>query len=144
MVTINDVYCKFGEVSEAAQLLETEIGTALLSLRAVENNLLSGDKPTQAKEILEKINRSTLGTVLKQIEKSSVLPEHLDQLLADALLQRNRLAHCFYREHNIRRYTAEGCEKMIEDLESIHETIFAAYKALLMPIRDRHWCNNFR
>ena len=35
MPTLDDVYRKFGEASEAAQLLETELGTMLLTVGAV-------------------------------------------------------------------------------------------------------------
>jgi hypothetical protein len=48
MSTLNDVYQKFGEVSEAAQLLETELGTLLLSIRADEHALFSGGNPELA------------------------------------------------------------------------------------------------
>jgi hypothetical protein len=33
MLTLDDVYSKFGEAAEAAQLLETELGNMLLLVR---------------------------------------------------------------------------------------------------------------
>lgn len=36
MPTLDDVYCKFGFASEAAQLLETELGNMLLIAGATE------------------------------------------------------------------------------------------------------------
>jgi hypothetical protein len=39
--TLDDVYRKFGETAEAAQLLETELGTKLLVRRGVAANLLN-------------------------------------------------------------------------------------------------------
>ena len=41
--TLDDVYRKFGEASEAAQLLETELGTLLLWEQAIADDLLGED-----------------------------------------------------------------------------------------------------
>jgi hypothetical protein len=41
MPTLDDVYRKFGEVSEAAQLVETELGSMLLFFGAVDEGLWS-------------------------------------------------------------------------------------------------------
>jgi len=64
MPTRDDIYRKFGEASEAAQLIETEIGTMLLFFGVVDEGLI---KPTLevdgkwATELLKRINRQTLG-----------------------------------------------------------------------------------
>jgi hypothetical protein len=131
MPTLDEVYRKFGEVAEAAQLLETELGTMLLCVRGVENDLFAGDKGELATEIYNKINKSTLGQVLKQVAKSAGFSGDLELLLANALAERNSLFHSFYRKHNFRRNSDEGRAKMIEDLERKHETILEAYKAIM-------------
>ena len=84
-----------------------------------------------ATDIYNKINKSTLGQVLKQLENSVRFPQPVDLLLSNALAERNRLFHSFYRKHNFRRNSDSGREKMVEDLERMHETILAAYKAIL-------------
>jgi hypothetical protein len=131
MPTLDDIYRKFGEASEAAQLLETELGNILLSIRGTEANLFSTQNPELAKEILRKINRSTLGQLLKQLGNSINSLDQLEQLFSDALAKRNRLAHSFYRDHNFRRNTDEGRAIMMKDLESIHATLLETYKAAL-------------
>jgi len=65
--SLNEVYRKFGEVAEAAQLLETELGNLLLLHRGVEAGLLENKDPEAAARILEQINRNTLGQVLWQL-----------------------------------------------------------------------------
>ncbi len=65
MSTLNDVYRKFGEASEAAQLLETELGTLLLKKRASEGGLFLEPSPSAARDLLDRINKSTLGQLLK-------------------------------------------------------------------------------
>ena len=56
----------------------------------------------------------------------------VEQLLSDALVSRNRLAHSFYLKHNFRRNSDAGREVMLRDLEAIHETLLDAYKAVLL------------
>ena len=131
MPTLDDIYRKFGEASEAAQLLETELGNILLSIRGTEANLFSSQNPELAKEILRKINRSTLGQALEQLGNSVNTFDQLEQLFSDALAKRNHLAHSFYPEHNFRRNTDEGRAIMMRDLKSIHDTLLEAYKAAL-------------
>ena len=131
MPTLDDVYRKFGEVAEAAQLLETELGTMQLCANGEERNLFAGDKGELATEICNKINRSTLGQLLKRLAKSAGIPGDLELLLANALAERNQLFHSFYRKHNFKRNSDEGRAKMLEDLERKHETIIEAYKAVM-------------
>jgi hypothetical protein len=131
MPTLDDVYRKFGEVAEAAQLLETELGTMLLLFKGMEHDLFAGDKGELATEIYEKINKSTIGDILKKVSTAAGFSGDLQMLLARALADRNELIHSFYRKHNFRRNSDEGCAKMLEDLMSKHETILEGYMALL-------------
>ena len=71
MPTLDEVYRKFGKVSEAAQLLETELGTMLLSVQATEHDLFASDKGELATEILEKINKSTFGELIRKLAKAA-------------------------------------------------------------------------
>jgi hypothetical protein len=131
MPTLDEVYRKFGEVAEAAQLLETELGTIELCAKGIEHELFAGDKGELATEIYNKINKTTLGQLLKQLGKSTGFSGDLELLLANAIAERNRLIHSFYRTHNFRRNSDEGRAKMLEDLDRMHETILEAYKAII-------------
>lgn len=132
MTTLDDVYRKFGETSEAAQLLEVELGTILIQIGATEKNLLNEPNLEQAFELFKKVNRQTLGQLLKNVGSSTKSINHLETLLSHALDERNRLAHSFYRHHNFRRNSEEGRKLMLADLESIHNTLIEAYKAVLL------------
>ena len=132
MPTLDDVYRKFGETSEAAQLLETELGNILLSIGAVEADLFEKPDPQRASNLYRKINRQTLGQLLRNVRGSTDTLDHLEALLAHALDARNRLAHAFYRQHNFRRNSSEGRTIMLDDLEEIHSTLIEAYKAVLL------------
>jgi hypothetical protein len=132
MANLNDVYLKFGFASEAAQLLETELGNILFQTGALEQDLFETQNSYEATELLNKINRKTLGQLLKGVKNTSESVEDLEELLLKALKERNRLAHSFYREHNFRRNTEEGCQIMLNDLEHIHELLIEAYKAVML------------
>ena len=132
MSTLDDVYRKFGEVSEAAQLLETELGNVLIKIGAAEANLLNEPNPDRASELFKKINHQTLGQLLKNVSNSTESVGHLEALLSRALAERNRLSHSFYRRHNFRRNSEEGRVFMLKDLESIHDTLLEAYKAVML------------
>ncbi|MBS0526435.1 MAG: hypothetical protein JSS04_22585 [Proteobacteria bacterium] len=131
MPTLDEVYRKFGEVAEAAQLLETELGTMQLCAEGWEHDLFAGDKGELATEIYNQINKSTLGLLLRQLAKSVGFSGDLELLLANALAERNQLFHSFYRKHNFRRNSDDGRAKMLEDLDRKHGTILGAYKAVI-------------
>jgi hypothetical protein len=132
MPSLDDVYRKYGETAEAAQLLETELGNQLLQIEATTENLFSKTDPGRALEIVDKINAHTLGQLLKRLNLSNRLADELQAILMKALEERNRLSHTFYRQHNFRRNSDSGRATMLDDLVSIHETLLHAYKAVLL------------
>lgn len=132
--SIDDVYRMFGEAAEGAQLLETELGNILMSTRAEDENLFERENRGKGAEILEKINRSTLGWILKELRGRNGIPDDADRAFANALAERNRLMHVFYREHNFRRNSSDGCKLMVADLRTIDHTIMEAY-AIALKVR---------
>ena len=132
MPTLQDVFAKFGDAAEAAQLLETELGNLLLAATVESHGLAKTRNKVLAKRILLDINRQTLGQLIQALTKSSPPPPELEDELMLALTERNRLHHSFYREHNFRRNSEEGRMLMIADLNFIHERILQAYKSVLL------------
>lgn len=132
MPTLDEVYRKFGETSETAQLLETELANLLLKVGAVEANLLDQPDPTRASSLLRSINRQTLGQLLTSLNRSTDSLAHLQALLLQALAERNRLSHSFYRQHNFRRNSEEGRALMLKDLRAIDNVLLDAYKAVML------------
>ena len=129
--SLNEVYRKFGEVSEAAQLLETELGTLLLVHKGAEAGLFETKNPEAAARILDQVSRNTLGQLLWQLRGNYDELDALESLLTVAKAERNRLNHSFYRKHNFRRNSADGRTLMLRDLETMHEKIIDAYKAVM-------------
>jgi hypothetical protein len=121
MPTLDDVYRKFGETAEAAQLLETELGTAQLFLRGVHEAIITPTLQADGKraaELLKKIDRQTLGQHISETKRHTDALDKVEPLLLAALKERNRLSHSFYREHNIRKNADGGRAVMLADLES--------------------------
>jgi hypothetical protein len=133
MPKLDDVYCKFGNAAEAAQLLETELGNALLKHGIVEEDLLDQLNPERAMVLFREVNKQTLGRLIRKLKDKNVsIVANLEDVLAKALEERNGLSHSFYRQHNFRRNSDEGRQLMLEDLESIHTTLVDAYKAVML------------
>ena len=132
MATIDEVYRKFGEAYEAAQLLETELGTLLLEHKCIDAGLLENSDPIRATAIYDRINKQTLGQLIRSRGSIGDSIKNLQRVLGDALESRNRLTHSFYLRHNFRRNSDDGRDAMLRDLETIHEDLLEAYKAVLL------------
>ena len=132
MPTLDDVYRKFGETFEAAQLLETELGTLLVDQKCIDAGLLRNPDPCRATEIYNHVNEQTLGRLIRSLRAAGHSTVALEQVLNDALASRNRLAHSFYLQHNFRRNSHNGRDVMLRDLEVIHKNLLEAYKAVLL------------
>ncbi len=132
MPKLDNVYRKFGDAAEAAQLLETELGNRLIEHGIVEENLVNQRDPHRATELFRQINKHTLGQLVAKLKAKNQSIANLEDLLAKALDERNRLFHSFYRQHNFRRNSDEGRQRMLDDLEAVHNTLLDAYKAVLL------------
>ena len=132
MPTLDDVYRKFGEVSEAAQLLETELGSERMFHALGEKGLFPPTSVADRKavaDLISGIDSQTLGQLINS--HTGDLGE-LKPLLSTALDERNRLVHSFYRQHAFRKFSDDGRAIMMQDLEAIHNALLKAYKALLL------------
>lgn len=132
MPSIEDVYAKFGEAAEAAQLLETELGNILLAEAVNQHGFAKVRNKALAKKIIGEIDRKSLGQLISSVRKSVPPPDHLAEELSIALEERNRLNHSFYREHNFRRNSEEGRAVMVADLQVIHDRILRAYVSVMV------------
>lgn len=131
MVALSDLFAKFGEVAEAAQLLETQIGNLLLLAAAEVHSLEKIQNIDLARKIIRDIDRKTLGQLIKTFRVECNAGNKLEEIFAIALVERNRLNHSFYRQHNIRKFSGEGRLIMLNDLEAIHQKILLAYSSAL-------------
>ena len=132
MPKLDDVYWKFGFAAEAAQLLETELGNELMKHGIVEEDLVNQPNPNRAADVFRRVDKNTLGQLITKLKAKNQSIANLEDALAKALDERNRLFHSFYRQHNFRRNSDEGRQLMLDDLESIHKTLLEAYKGVML------------
>ncbi|MBE0656909.1 MAG: hypothetical protein IH602_04415, partial [Bryobacteraceae bacterium] len=133
MPTLDDVYRKFGEVSEAAQIVETDLGTVLMFFGAVDEGIITPTLEVDSKratDLMHRINGQTFGQLLRNTKRHTGTLDQIEPLLSKAVDERNRLTHSFYRQHNFRRNSEPGRAIMMQDLEEIHETLLQAMRAL--------------
>ena len=123
MTTLEAIYQKFGETADAAQVLENEIGNILFEAAVHAENLIAKKNPTRAREIVDRINRMTLGQLFRSMTFDENVKAAAEERIQTALLERNRLSHSFFREHNLRRNSPEGRTKMLEDLLRMHKVM---------------------
>lgn len=125
----HELYAKYGIAAETAQLFETELGTLLLCLRALENGWHFVPDGEAAREVLNEIVRSTLGRLLHNLKRHIKIEGDLEVGFTSALEARNRLMHGFFERHNLKVQTEEGRQEMIADLEALHGELFTAWRA---------------
>ena len=129
MADRHELYAKYGIAAEAAQLFETELGTLLLGLRGLDEGWHLVPDGEAAREILDTIDRSTLGRMLNDLKRHITIEGDLEEGFAAALRARNRLMHGFFERHNFKIQTEEGRREMIADLDGLHDELFAAWRA---------------
>jgi hypothetical protein len=127
MATREQVYEKFGITAEAAQLFETELGTILLALEGEKQGWHIAADAKRATVFYEKLNRKTLGELLRSVREYVDFAPDVDAAFEIALAARNRLNHGFFERHNLAIFSEAGCVAMIADLDRLHDQLLAAY-----------------
>jgi hypothetical protein len=128
MADRHELYAKYGIAAEAAQLFETELGTLLLCLRALDEGWHIVPDGEAAREVLDEIDRSTLGRLLHRLKRHIKIEGDLEESFSSALEARNRLMHGFYERHNFKIQTEDGRREMVADLDALHGELFAAWR----------------
>ena len=128
MADRHELYVKYGIAAEAAQLFETELGTLLLCLRALDEGWHVVPDGEAATQVLASIDRSTLGRLLHDLRRHITIEGELEEGFLSALEARNRLMHGFFERHNFRIQTEEGRRVMTLDLDRLHGECFAAWR----------------
>ena len=128
MASRDQLYAKFGEAAEAAQLFETELSTMLLCLRAMENGWHILPDGERAGAVLREIDQKTLGHLIRDLRPYMNLDESTEARFGSALDARNKLIHGFFERHNFKIQTDAGRDEMLDDLEGLHAQLFYAWQ----------------
>lgn len=144
MASREDVYVQFGKAAEVAQMLEREIGTALLALDGLETKSYLQPNADTYQRLAQAIDAQTLGASLKKMGKYFDLRNETGGIFSRALDTRNRLSHRFFAAHGLAMIDDGGRDKMVDDLREIQSTLATAYaiasplsKTLVQTLMDR-------
>lgn len=128
MASADQMYVKFGQTAEAAQLFETDLSTIVLAIEGRKNAWHISPNVTQARAFYERLNRKTLGQLLQEVGRHISLDDDTAELFNEALNARNLVNHGFFERHNFAIQTEDGRQGMIEDLDRLHSRLHGAWK----------------
>lgn len=132
MATRDELYAKFGITAEAAQLFETELGTLLLAVSAIEHGWDTTPDPPGAQKALDQIEGHTPGRLLGVLKGKVVFDENLAERFTLALKARNRLNHGFYERHNFKIQTAKAATSWLPIWKNFTRNFFRFGKSRLV------------
>jgi len=143
MPTPDDVYREFGKAAEQAQHFESALGTILLVCKIFENEAKSESnlQENYYQDLLARIDRNTLGALLRKVSERVAVPADYANIFESALRIRNYLIHGFYREYDSSFETTPGRDTMVIRLAESHKQLGeareAAERLLRTYVRDQ-------
>lgn len=140
---VREVYSRFGRAMFSAQVLEHGIVNALLVLRLMPTMKDHAGR-TSWDEAFDRFYDSelakTFGNMVRALEQTGAFSSDLIDRLRAAKVQRDHLAHRFFRDHDLDFMTKPGRVKMIaecEDLIEQFQEIDREIEVVVSPERER-------
>jgi hypothetical protein len=127
-----ELYAEYGITAEKAQALEVAAGNVALAFIAigVDTHQITPEQREMFRDIVNDVNRKTLGALLRSMKSWANLDDVLLQMIDDALERRNYLAHRFFPEHNFAIFDVDGRKEMMAELKKIQATFDRAHRSL--------------
>ena len=101
------MFAQFGAAMFQCQALERRLA---LMLALIESPGAEQGSREELQDLLDKLHRQTLGTLIERYRKSEMIPEGYEPRLREALELRNLLAH---------RYFADNVELLVSRSEEV-------------------------
>jgi len=143
---VREVFAYYGRAAYAASCVEHGLTIALMKaelMSQVAGRARREHKvPTTAEweamfdDYMAKHDALPLGTLIQRFRKVVKTPPELQDLLDQALAQRNFLAHGFFRERAISFSHDAGREEMIAELDAAHDLLDRADRAVQAAVED--------
>ncbi len=122
---MNEVYRKFGEASEQAQLLEHELGTLLIRIMDVTPKFVT-TQPEIAWMLLDDEYIPELKRFIRK-QKGNHPEEQVIQVLNEAFKAHHGLHHGFFQT-----YHGSSEAKMLEALEAVVMSLWQGYRSVML------------
>jgi hypothetical protein len=140
---VREVYSRFGLAMFMAQVLEHGMVNALLVLRLMPTMKDHADRSSWDEafdRFFDAELAKTFGNMVRALEQTGAFAPDLIARLGTAKVQRDHLAHRFFREHDLNFMTRPGRTKMIAECEVLIELfkgIDREVESLVAPQRER-------
>jgi len=108
------VYAYAGRALYKAQCLEVEVCNFLVVHELVSNRTISAD---ERDAFIDRAERQTLGRLLRDLRNAVTVDDDFEDLLGNALQTRNFFIHDYFRDRIARFMSADGRDKMIQELQ---------------------------
>ena len=145
-----EVYALAGVALYMAQVLEYGIVNAVVAIRQIEwlkskrpvGQVVGGIPPQAVASLIDRLWNDnfqlTLGQLIKSISSEVAIEDDLHLALEQSLKARNRLAHRFFREHDINCLNSEGRRVMARELDEMRN-LSDPRDRQLQPITAQVW-----
>lgn len=130
---IKQVYAVYGLASYQAQVLERGLANVL----TIAHTQARAGSRDDFDAFLEQHLKATMGRVVNLLGPHVVSDGDLLPNLRVALEERNRLAHRYFREHELNFGSFTGREEMLAELHGLIR-LFEEVDASLRPVIDRY------
>ena len=107
------MFAQFGAAMFQCQALERRLA---LMLALIESPGAEQGSREELQDLLDKLHRQTLGTLIERYRKSGLIPEGYEPRLREALELRNLLAHRYFAENVELLVLPAGRDDMISKL----------------------------
>lgn len=142
-VQIREVYSRYGLAMYEAQVLEHAMVNAIIICRMLPTMRQHADRSSWENAFDQAYDSElakTFGNMLRALE-TLALPSDIKVRLRNAKIERDRLAHRFFREHDENFLSRSGRKRMIAECEEIIElftTIDVDLEIFMRPHCDRY------
>lgn len=130
-----EVYSRYGLAMYWAQVFEEGMANLIVTVTAYLSR--TGNPLTSAEidELYEDLRAHTAGKLVNKVKEVLDDPEHIDECRR-AVMERNRLAHGFFRDHDQDFMTAAGMQRILEDADAARLLFQRADEGSTQMVRD--------
>jgi hypothetical protein len=135
-----EVYAQFGAVAGRVAAFEASLIMILLLDAKRSGKATTPENFDTIEQELED-RKTTLGQILGKVKSAVTVPADVENLMNEALKRRNRLMHSFFRDNASEFATAQGRQRMLDQLKEAHAYMLAAYR--LVDDFCRRWAAQY-
>lgn len=130
VITMRDIYERFGRACETAQYFEGMLATVWLNLEYLAKGWWQkSPPPDEVSSFVKKMDRKTLGTLLKEVRRLLRFEygESIENQLSEALELRNFLMHEFFKKEPELMQTPNGRHQKLLELGRCQDALDKGY-----------------